>query len=102
MPSDGRRASLDYSLLSGEKEIGGINGTMNIFTEPAFIVFAEPKKRLLVYTLELGIAPDTPELETTYSLLGRNILDYWEMLYRPASKSLIFNVVSAHVTIPLP
>ena len=61
MPSDGRRTTLDYSLLSGDKEIGDISGTMNIFTEPAFLVFAEPGKRLLVYTLELGIAPDTPD-----------------------------------------
>ncbi len=75
---------------------------MNIFTEPAFLVFAEPRKRLLVYTLQLGIAPDAPQLETTYSLLGRDILDYWEMLYRPTSKTLLFNVISAHVTIPLP
>lgn len=101
MPSDGRRTTLDYSLLSGDKEIGGASGPMNIFTESAFLVFAEPKKRLVVYALDLGIAPDVPELESTNSLLGRDVLDHWEMLYRPASKTLIFNVISSHLEIPL-
>lgn len=101
MPTDGLRTTLDYSALTTDKEIVGINGIMSIFTEPAIIVFSEPKKRLFVYTINLGIAQASPDLMGIHSLLGRDILDRWEMIYRPSTKTLTFDVISADVTIPL-
>ena len=101
MPTDGMRTTLDYNALTTSKDVYGINGVMSVYTEPALIVFAQPKKRLFVYSVNISIAPPNPDLMGVHSLLGRDILDRWEMVYRPTSDTLVFNVVSADITVPL-
>lgn len=101
MPGDAMRGNLDFTTLASGQEIGGVSGNMNVFEAPAIVVFSEPGKKLFVYSISLSIAPNSPDLLDRPSLLGRDILDRWEMLYRPASKTLTFNVVTADVTLPL-
>ena len=100
-PMDGIRFKIDYGQLSGDVETVGINGTSHDFTEPAVVVFSEPKRFLYVYNITIRIAPYDIEILDLPSLLGRNILNRWRMTYNPQKKSLLFKVVSADITVPL-
>jgi hypothetical protein len=100
-PSDGIRLNIDYGQLSGDVESVGTSGVSHDFTEPALVVFSEPKRFLYVYNITLRIAPYDVEIVDLPSLLGRNILDRWRMIYDPQKKRLVFKVISADVTVPL-
>jgi hypothetical protein len=101
MPGDGLRSTLDYGKLTGNEWVGGISGAMSVFTEQAAIVFTEPGKKLYMYMLNIHIAPASPETMDCSSLLGRDILDNWEMLYRPTTGQLLFDVKMADMTLPI-
>lgn len=100
-PMDGIRLKIDYGQLSGDVETVGINGTSHDFTEPAVVVFSEPKRFLYVYNITLRIAPDDPGIRDLVSVLGRDILDQWRMTYNPQKRRLLFKVLLADVTVPL-
>jgi predicted aspartyl protease len=102
MPADGVRSGIDYTKLTGDEAIGGAGGTTKMFVEPAFAVFWEPGVGLRLYRISMLIAPISPDLAQTPSLLGRSVLDRWKMTYDPSAKSLVFDVVSADQTIPVP
>lgn len=101
MPLDGKRINLDYDKLKGSKESVGIGGIANNYEEPAIVVFSEPGNRLFVYITKLMIASYGDEIRDIPSLLGRDILDRWRMIYDPSKKELTFEVVEADITIPI-
>ena len=101
-PGDGERIGIDYTKLSGATESVGVGGICRNFVEPALLVFSEPKRFLYVYMIPLAISPASPDIMDLPSLLGRDILDQWRMIYDPAKKRLTFHVVSADVTVPIP
>ena len=98
MPIDGIRIGIDYRQLTGEKETVGIGGITNNFTERGILVFAEPKRRLHFYAIELAIAPPAPDIMDIPSLLGRDILNNWQMVYNAQNSRLTFKVLSADHT----
>ncbi len=100
-PMDGIRLKVDYGQLSGDVETVGINGTSHDFTEPAVVVFSEPKRFLYAYNITLRIAPIGPEIMDLPSILGRDILDKWRMTYNPQKRRLAFKVILADITVPL-
>lgn len=100
-PIDGVRMGIDYTKLGGDEESLGTGGLSHNFVEPALVIFSEPKRFLYVYHINLSIAPHLPDLMELPSLLGRDILDQWRMIYNPSKKRLTFEVISADVTIPL-
>lgn len=102
MPADAIRSGVDYATLVGSMEVGGVGGTTRMFVEDAVAVFEEPSVGLHAYRIKVLIAPPSPDLEKTSSLLGRSVLGRWRMLFDPTGKSLTFEVVSADLTIPLP
>lgn len=101
-PIDGIRVNLDYSQLTGDSESIGTSGLSHSFVESAFVVFSEPKHFLYVYRINLHIAPVDPEIMTLPSILGRDILDRWRMTYSPQKNNLVFKVLSADMTLPIP
>lgn len=101
-PGDGERMGIDYTKLTGETESVGVGGICHSFVEPALLVFSEPKRFLYVYIIDLAISPPSLDIMDLPSLLGRDILDRWRMIYHPAKKRLTFDVVSADVTVPIP
>jgi hypothetical protein len=101
-PGDGERMGIDYTKLTGETESVGVGGIRHSFVEPALLVFSEPKRFLYVYIIDLAISPPSLDIMDLPSLLGRDILDRWRMIYHPAKKRLTFDVVSADVTVPIP
>lgn len=100
-PNDEIRLHIDYDQLSGDAESVGISGVSHDFIEPALVVFSEPKRSLYVYSITLRIAPMDPEIIDLPSILGRNILDQWQMTYNPQKRRLVFKVILADVTVPL-
>ena len=50
---------------------------------------------MFTYQMEIGIIEDRHEARRLPSLLGRDILDRWEMTYCPTAGRLAFEVLSA-------
>ncbi|MBI4216086.1 MAG: hypothetical protein HY687_01645 [Chloroflexi bacterium] len=101
MPLDGMRIGIDYKRLTGDTESVGIGGISRNFVERVFIAFAEPKRYLYVYNIELGIAPPSQDIMDIPSLLGREILNQWRMTYDATKSLLTFNVLSADYILPI-
>lgn len=101
MPDDGRRTGLDYSQLQGSEGVGGVCGELECFVEEAIIVFTDPGQNLYAYHIDLLIAPASPDLGRTPSLLGRDILGRWATSHDPTRGILTFEVHSADLVIPL-
>ena len=101
LPDDGIRLKVDYGQLSGDAQSVGIGGVSHNFVEPAVVAFSEPGRFLHAYYINLRIAPPDNEIIDLPSLLGRDILDRWRMIYNPQKKRLVFKVISADVTVPL-
>jgi len=93
---------LDYTKLNGSQPTVGIGGASSNFVETALLAFFEPTIGLHVYRVTLAIAPITPDAMGLPSLLGRDVIDNWEMTYNPSNSQLSFRVLRADVTVPLP
>lgn len=100
-PTDGKVLGIDYSKLTGKDESIGVGGVCYNYLEEAMLLFTEPGKRLYVYTLDLAISPNSPDIMDLPSLLGRDILDQWGMTYRPKKKQLSFTVLTSDLEIDL-
>ena len=104
MPSDGfDRLHLDYQELKGDRLSFGFGGRTQEFVEDAVITFTEPGRYFYVYRQPILIARSNDDLLGIPSILGRDILNRWEMRYAPAARrpNLRFKVVSADATVPI-
>jgi hypothetical protein len=101
MPLNSLTLGVDFSKLTGEEPSVGIGGASHNFTKPALLLFVEHRKFLHLYRIDLLIAPPSPEIMDVPSLLGRDVIDRWRMVYNPSRKWLSFTVLSADATIPL-
>lgn len=93
MPMDALKASLDYSALTNATTSVGVGGAANNFTEPAFVVFNN-EGVLIIYKLQLTIFPPGPNIMDVPSLLGRDVIDRFNMVYAPSNDELSFDPVS--------
>ena len=99
-PIDGARIGVDYGKLVWSASAVGVGGrTVKQAPERALVVFSQPDKALYVYELDVLIVPQDNVATSMRipSLLGRDILDRWEMRYAPTNKRyrLWFKVRSA-------
>ena len=100
---DAARMKLDYGKLKpAGQETVGIGGKARHHIEPAIVTFEEAGRVLHVYEIDLAIVPYQRNLRRVPSLLGRNILDRWQMSYKPSNDRLVFKVISADHTIKVP
>ena len=93
---DARRIGVASGDLKGNHSLSGIGGAERCFREPlrlAFLVSSpDPANtRVAMYEQEISI----PHKGLPFSLLGRDVLDRWKMLYDPSSGVLEFEVRSA-------
>lgn len=99
--SDAVNLGWDAATLSGRVEVGGVTGTGRHHAEPATISILTGGK-LYPYGLRLLIASPSPDVALLPSILGRDILNRWDMSYRPSRGRLTFDIVTAdeviHVT----
>ncbi len=101
MPLDAIRVRVDRRSLSDSVQSVGIGGTSNDYEERSLIAFAEPGKRVFVYDAKLIFATPTSDNHDIPSLLGRDILDRWRIVYDKGRGKLTFTVQSADLTMPV-
>ena len=114
--TDAARIRIDVKTASASSIAQGIGGSIRTYVEPAVIVFSEPGVGLWAYREDLEILEpdaddaaevmagiDDPEASQKLpSLLGREILDRWKVIYHRAEDTLTFEVISADDFISLP
>ncbi len=97
MPADAVRIGVDHSKLTGDSECGGIGGVIHNFTEPAIVAFTDDAN-LYVYQIEIDVMQRDAVADDVPSLLGREILDRWRMVYNPSKNELLMKVEDADFT----
>lgn len=97
MPADARRFGIDFAKLRHPRHCIGLNGLAKTFEERALVTFADTRS-VYTYNVKVDFVSPNPDLEKTPSLLGRDILERWRMVYDPSRKTLSFKVNSADLT----
>ncbi len=98
MPVDGRRMGIDFDDLGDMEETLGVGGLSETFIEPAYIAFVGSGK-LYGYQIELRICKPSEVLATVPSLLGRDIIDKWRVIYNKTETELSAEVLSAEFVV---
>ena len=101
MPADAKRLSIPFDQLNGDNACCGLGGIVHCFTERAVLVFSDPKVALYAYELEIDIMQDDAQMADVPSLVGRDIIDQWRMIYDPQHRKLQITVRSADMVFPL-
>lgn len=103
MPADAIRLGVCFTDLEGDVAIDGIGGSIHCFPERAVLVFLEAGVALHVYDLEeFSIMQNDPGVTELPSILGRDVLNRWRMIYDPGMNKLHAVVRSADRKLPLP
>jgi len=97
MPADGFRLGIDYKRLRRLDTYTGIGGDAQIHPEEALITFSETRF-VYTYNVKVGISAAISDLMKAPSLLGRDIINRWRMIYDPAKNTISFKVGSADFT----
>ena len=100
-PADGLLLGVPYANLQDEHESVAIGGSVRTCIEPAVIAFSEAGVAVHAYHVRIGIPEPTQDTMGLPSLLGRDVLDHWRMVYEPSNRLLAFEVLSADATFPL-
>lgn len=94
-PGDAEFLGIDYNILKCKRLVSGIGGDAPAFQEHAHLLFQDTAtSEWYDYHIQLLIAEPSPHNPNYPSLLGRNILQHWTMLYDPANNAVGFQVVS--------
>ena len=96
-PIDGDNNRLDYSRVQGPpQELYGFAGHGEVFLEQAQLVFFGDEK-VYVYEMTVGVMEKPSEVHDAAwnlpSVLGRDVLNNWQMLYRPTNQTLDITVI---------
>ena len=95
MPADAQTLGVDYDVLGNPAASVGIGGTVDVFQEPARLAFAENGGFMYGYEVNLLIYPGPDSESMTFpSLLGRNVIDRWRVIYDRSTSELAARVVS--------
>ena len=96
-PRDGRLAGIPFELLRHSVTSQGVGGQATYFREPAVVEFVDGDARQIhSFDTTVNIAkprerPGDP-INTIHSLLGRDIIDRWHMVYDRTAGRLEFTV----------
>ena len=100
-PNDGHRIGVDYGALENPQGITGIGGEARAYEEPAILCFGGSSK-IYVYQLPILFLEPLEEYMQYPSLLGRDILSKWKMVYSPQENHLSFEVKVSDSFFPYP
>ena len=101
-PADAKQMGIDHTKLGTPFESLGMGGIALSHTVRGSFAFTDPGRFVYIYHLDtLDIAVPDPEIEEMPSLLGREILDRWRMIYDPSRDNLSFIVRSADLVLPI-
>jgi hypothetical protein len=103
MPVDSTRLGIDFSDPSHtRKPLYGIGkGVSGIILESAISFRDEDTGELFIYHMPVFAADPCDEIRDAPSLLGRNIIHHWRVLYIGGQNVLEAEMLTAHIKIPL-
>ena len=96
-PRDGQPAGIPFDLLQGSTTSRGVGGQATYFREPAVLEFVDAEARK-IHSCEVSVniakpgARASDPINIIYSLLGRDIIDRWRMVYDRTDNILEFTV----------
>lgn len=103
MPNDARHLGIDFGALRHPDIITAAGGDVACFRENAVVTFHDSGlDQVFVYDVSLVIIPPGHGTEDIPSLLGRDILKHWGMLWDYTRRRISFTVRSADRTHDLP
>ncbi|MYC33074.1 MAG: hypothetical protein F4X64_07850 [Chloroflexi bacterium] len=96
-PRDSTQISLPFDLLERPVRSDGVGGMATYFLEPAILEFVDGDAREIHrYEIDTRIAKPAPDprhsINRLHSLLGRDMIDRWRMLYDRTDNLLTFMV----------
>ncbi len=97
-PTDAIDARIPFDLLQNEVSSSGVGGGALYYLERAFLVFQDDAQTR-IYDVQLLIARPTTGNRVLPSLLGRDIINRWSMLYDPTNGRLECLVRQADLTL---
>jgi hypothetical protein len=98
-PEDVEWLHIEYSRLNAEYASRGPSGERH-YVEPVLLTFTEPGVAEHTYWFDLQIAVPGDDLNDEPSVLGRDVLDNWLMLYSPLDDLLEFEVRRSDSSMP--
>ena len=89
MPKDAKILGIDYSALirDDDKSIG-IGGEIVTYKEPSRVTFLDENNDPVYYFIDVIIHPEIKGTTGLPSLLGRDIIDRWNVTYNRPNRSL--------------
>ncbi len=99
-PPASRRMGINPLKLPANGDSFGVGGASQSHKTEAFVAFSAPREAWYWYKIDLDILIPNKETENFPSLLGRDILNRWSMLYDPSGNQLSFMVKEFDAKIP--
>ena len=97
-PRDARNAGIPFNQLGNTRLSRGVGGQSTYFREPAVLMFQDGNL-VRVYQVGLLIAAPNDSNNALPSLLGRNVINNWQMDYDPSDRRLECTVRRADRTV---
>ena len=98
MPLDAKRLGIEYSELSDPADSFGVGGKSSDYLEPGMVAFGDDNG-LYGYHLGLIIMKPKEGINSTPSLLGRDILQNWDMRMSKPDNMIQFKVIHSHIRV---
>ena len=89
---------IPFSQLALRTQSGGVGGISDYFLEPAFLLFNDGDQTR-IYDIDLRIAEPNQGNRLLPSLLGRDVINRWDIQYNATSRRLSCSILSADHTI---
>jgi hypothetical protein len=100
MPIDAGRLAVNFNILSNASVSLGVGGLSRDHLEPAIVYFREAGVCFFAYYIDLRISTPSPYNLKIYSLLGRNIMDNWSVVFDKPNNTLHANVTKLYLLNP--
>lgn len=102
LPRDSRRMGINFDDLPGRIQGSvGIGGNAELKRLPAIVMFRDPELGVYAYEVDLAVARPYPPIRDLPSLLGRDILNRWDIHYSAPTGTLTFEALDADHTLLL-
>lgn len=88
MPADATRLNVDHSLISERAISHGVGGKSNDYVVEAVVSFTDPGVMAYGWLIKLRVMNPHAAIAQAPSLLGRDIIKHWRLIYEPSAAVL--------------
>ncbi len=96
MPADSIALSVDFDALSDTRGSRGIGGTIDLFEVQSHVAFRDHTGTVYSYRIDMLIYPSNGDDQSMPSLLGRDVMDHWRVIYDRTNNELSADVLTWH------